>query len=101
MENDYRRGMLFAGLSGETVATTKLEEAYNRLLQPGDPHETIRLVFFSRKKETIVKDPVYRFLSDREGFTQLIHKLPLYLFRRSLLIDTKHLYLKPENTYRT
>ncbi len=101
MENDYRRAILYAALSAETVATTKLEEAYNRLLQPGDPHETIRLVFFSRKKETIVKDPVYRFLSDRGGFTQLIHELPLYLFRRSLLIENEQLYQKAEKLYRT
>jgi hypothetical protein len=61
-ESDYRRAILYAALSAETVATTKLEEAYNRFLQEKDPQDTIRLVFFSRKKEAIVKDPVYKFL---------------------------------------
>ncbi len=101
MESDYRRAILYAALSAETVATTKLEEAYNRFLQAGDPEGTIRLVSFSRNKETIVKDPVYTFLSDRGSFRQLIHELPLYLFRRSLLIENEQLFQKAEKLYRT
>ena len=101
MESDYRRAILYAALSAETVATTKLEEVYNRFLQEKDPEGTIRLVSFSRKKETIVKDPVYKFLFDKGGFTQLIHELPLYLFRRSLFIENEQLYQKAEKLYHT
>jgi hypothetical protein len=101
MESDYRRAILYAALSAETVATTKLEEAYNKLLQTGDPEDNIRLVSFSRKKETVLKDPVYKFLFDRGSFRELIHELPLYLFKRSLLIENEKLYQKADKLYRT
>jgi hypothetical protein len=101
MEHDYRRAILYAAISAETVANIRLDEAYDKILHEGDPQQTIRLITIPQKKESIVKDPIYEYLSNKTDFKQLIHERPLYLFRRSLLIENEQLYQAANKLYRT
>ena len=99
MENDYRRSILYAAIAAETMASTVLEETYEAFLKNGDPTGTIRLLALPPKGG--IKDPIYEYLSSKSDFVQLIHQLPLYLLRRSLLVEDERLYQNARKLYAT
>lgn len=99
MESDYRRSILYAAIAAETMASTVLEETYTALVNNGDPTDTIRLVALPPKGG--IKDPIYEYLSSKSDFVQLIHQLPLYLLRRSLLVEDEKLYQNARKLYAT
>jgi hypothetical protein len=92
MEGDYRRAILYSAISAETVARIKLDEIYNALLQEGDARDTLRIVSSQKGGSVVVEDPIYKYLSDKPDFRLLLHERPLYVLRRSLLIDQQDLY---------
>jgi len=47
------------------------------------------------------KDPVYALLAKGDNFACLLHEVPLYLFRRSLLQENQELYRRAVSLYRT
>jgi hypothetical protein len=101
MEGDYRRAILYSAISAETVARIKLDEVYNALLEEGDAGGTLRIVSSQKGRNVVVEDPIYKYLSDKHDFRLLLHERPLYVLRRSLLIDQQALYqnaMKLHNT---
>ncbi len=102
IERDYRRTILYSAIAIETLAATKLDEIYKSLLDAGDPSGTLRIVSIPRSgNTTIKKDPIYTALSDTDKFSYLLHEMPLYLLRRSILIENEALYQKALKLYRT
>jgi hypothetical protein len=99
MESDYRRSILYAAIAAETMASTILENTYKTFLKSGDPTHTIRLLSLPPKGD--IKDPIYDYLSSKTDFVQLIHQLPLYLLRRSLLVENEQLYQNAKKLYAT
>lgn len=99
MESDYRRSILYTAIAAETMASTVLEETYEALLKNGDPTDTIRLLSLPPKGG--IKDPIYEYLSSKTDFIHLIHQLPLYLLRRSLLVEDERLYQNARKLYAT
>ncbi len=101
-DRDYRRSLLYTAISIETLAATKLDEAYELITHEGDPEKILRLVSFSQKGGALItKDPVYQLLRSRSKFLELLHEIPLYLFGKSLLVDNKTLYQKATRLYST
>ena len=90
---------MYAAIAAETMASTKLEEIYEALLKSGDPAETIRLVGLPPQRG--IKDPIYEYLASKADFVQLIHPLPLYLLRRSVLVEDQELYQNARKLYAT
>lgn len=101
-DKDYRRSLLYTAISVETLAATKLDEAYDLITQKGDADNVLRLVAFSQKGGTLItKDPVYELLRNRSKFLELLHEISLYIFGKSLLVDNETLYQKATKLYRT
>jgi hypothetical protein len=102
LDRDYRRAILYSAISVETMASVKLDEAYQSLLHEGDSKGEIRLISIpQRGGGNVVKDPIYEYLSNKADFKQLIHERPLYLLRRSLLTENEQLYRKALKLYST
>lgn len=102
LDRDYRRAILYSAISVETMASVKLDEAYQSLLHEGDSKGDIRLITIpQRGGGNVVKDPIYEYLSNKTDFKQLIHERPLYLLRQSLLAENEQLYRKALKLYGT
>jgi hypothetical protein len=93
-QNDYRRAILYAAFSVESLAASKLDEIYSSFLTNGDPTNMLRIITVQTREGSIKKDPIYESLSakSRNDFSQLLHERSLYLERRSLRIENESLY---------
>lgn len=100
IDQDYRRALLYAAMSVETVAATKLDEAYEAALsEANDP--TLRIVPLKQGKEMVNKDPVYEFLKSKTAFHLLLHERSLYVLGKSLKIEDEPLFQEANKLYRT
>jgi hypothetical protein len=101
-DKDYRRSLLYAAIAVETAIATKLDEAYESVIQAGDSKGTLRVISISQGGGTsVVKDPVYEFLFNKSRFAERLHEVSLYLVGKSLLLDDEALYQKITKLYRT
>ncbi len=99
---DYRTALLYAAIASETMAATEIDRAHDTILRQGDPMNALRAISFKRPRgETVVKDPVFEDLRAKDSFAQLLHVLPLYVMRRSLLVDNETLYQNALKLYNT
>jgi len=97
-QNDYRRAILYSALSVESLAYTKLDEKYQSFLEHGDPTGMIRVVTIRGDKK---EDPIYKMMRERTHFRLLLHECPLYLEKRSLLLENEPLYQQAMKLYST
>ena len=101
-DKDYRRTLLYAAISIETIAATKLDETYKEIVQKGDNKIALRIVSFVPRGGTkVIKDPVYKFLFNKSRFAERLHEVPLYLMGRSILLENEPLYQKAIKLYKT
>ena len=97
---DYRKAILYSAMAIEAVANIKLEEAYEVAIQ--DSPSDLRIVSFNQAGGEIVKkDPIYESLSETTNFSRMLHERPLYLLKRSLLVDNDVVYKAAIKLYRT
>ncbi len=100
LERDPRTSLLYAAIAMETAARSRLDEQYNVLLAEGDPNGSIRIINRKHVKDgTVTEDPIYEYLMRKQGFARLIHELPLYIFRKSLLVENQALYQDAKELY--
>ena len=97
-----REAILYAAIAVESLARTVLETEYRNVLaaDPPPPHTNV-LSFPQAGGGAVRKDPVYALLADGDNFARLLHEVPLYLFRRSLLQENQELYRRAVSLYRT
>jgi hypothetical protein len=103
-DGDYRRAILYSAMAIEIIAATKLDEVYEMMIQQqGDATaDYLRIISMSQAQGQIaIKDPIYDYLSSRQDFAQLLHERPLYLLKKSLLIENEQLYQTARKLYRT
>jgi len=101
-DGDYRKTILYSAMSVEIIAATKLDEAYDAIIQQGDDRADLRMISIPQAGgQTSVKDPVYDYLSNKSDFAQLLHERPLYLLKRSLCVDNQQLYQTALKLYRS
>jgi hypothetical protein len=93
MKDDFRKTILYSAIAVEIAANTILEEEYKKALII-NKSKFLRLITIRQPKNMVViKDPIYECLSYRkEDFKRTFHERPLYLLRKSLLVDDESLY---------
>lgn len=106
IDQDYRRGLLYAAISVEALAATKLDEAYGFTIRAFDESDMdtskFRMIQVTQAGNSVrVIDPVYEYLSKRTEFRLLLHERPLYLLGRSVLLEDESLYREIIRLYKT
>jgi len=74
----------------ETYATGALEVEYNKVIESRVSPDHLRVSEFAvGGGEHQTKDPVYSYISEktRNEFAPLLHELPLYLSKRSIMLE--------------
>lgn len=100
--NDYRQATLYSAISVESLARTFLDSAYEEAIASPNPPEHLNIVKFPQAGGVVQKkDPIFSLLYDNDNFQRLLHESPLYLTRRSLLVENENLYRRAINLYRT
>jgi hypothetical protein len=101
-EHDYRRAILYAAISIEIVAATKLSDVYKTIVTKAEAASALRIISrVQARGELTVKDPVYEFLFEKSRLSERLHEVPLYLIGRSLLEEDETLYQGACRLYRT
>jgi hypothetical protein len=98
---DYRRSILYSAVAVETMAAEVLDQEYERLLTGDVAVEWWRVIELPTSSGTVRKDPVYDYLASRDDFRSLLHERPLYLMRRSLLVDNQEVFRRALALYKT
>jgi len=98
---DYRRALLFAAMSIESLTSTKLDEIYASITRSNDFQGNLRIIEFQKGNSLIRKDPVFEFLFSKSKFSERLHEVPLYLIGKSLFDEKEVLYQKAIKLYRT
>ena len=99
---DYRKAILYSAISMESLGRTMAFSDYKRLIESDADPQYLRVCEFTQAGDTTSKkDPVFDFLMKGENFPKLLHEVPLYISKRSLLMDNQALYRNAVNLYRT
>jgi len=99
---NHREAILFGAISVEALARMLFEKEHSRISSMAAPPAHLNVMTFPRPGgATSRKDPIYALLAEPDSFARLLHEIPLYLFRRSLLQDNQELYRRAVNLYRT
>jgi hypothetical protein len=101
-QRDEREAILYAAIAVEALARTALEIEYQKVVAAAQPPAHTNVMEFPQAGGvTVRKDPVYALLAEGDHFARLLHEVPAYLLRRSLLRDDPALYRRAVNLYRT
>ncbi|MCK5707454.1 MAG: hypothetical protein KAI43_07350 [Candidatus Aureabacteria bacterium] len=94
-KKDYKKAILYAAIAVETLANTKLHNAYLYLSKKPRESKHLRIINLQVTKDSdINKDPIFETLMElsQRKFRMLLHEIPLYLWNKSLMIDKKKTY---------
>ncbi|MCL4872270.1 MAG: hypothetical protein KJ063_25195 [Anaerolineae bacterium] len=101
-DRDYRRALLYAAISIESLTATKLDGIYADVTQGRISTKDLRVISSTQKGGIpVLKDPVYEFLFEKGKFAERLHQIPLYLTGKSLFVENEALYQKAIKLYRT
>ncbi len=101
-DNDFRSALLYGALAVEAMAGEVIDAEHARLLAetPLPPH--IRAVEIQEgKARGSLEDPVFNWMRKTGRFPELLHELPLYVFRKSLKDDLPEVYRQTRKLYQT
>lgn len=94
---DFKKAILLSAIGIETVAKACVDGPIQDLLASSATPRELRIVEPSASGgNSARKDPIYEALRDRgkRNFILYLHELPLYVLRRSLLVEDQNLYLR-------
>lgn len=103
-KRDYKQAILYAAISIESVARSATEAQYLRLLTERKKagESAMRFVRIRTTKTTeVTKDPIFEYLIKQDNFGRLLHEIPLYVMRRSMMLEEKSLFDDCKNLYST
>lgn len=100
LARDYRRTLVYAASGAEAAAETALTNAYVAALTTRPSDLRVRTIVVT-ENNSVHKDPVYEAISENSDFKSSLHERPLYLMKRSLLLDNQELYRRLLKLYRT
>lgn len=95
LSHDSRKSILYAAFAVEVLAADVVHRAFTTALATPTATADLRIIDRTVSKgASIRKDPIYEQLQSaaRRKFSLLLHELPLYVMRRSLLQDDEALY---------
>lgn len=88
-----RESIVYAALAVETLARSVVDAEYRKVLAAGSPPSHLNVVSVPKgKRGSLRVDPVYEALAKDDTLARLLHEVPLYLMRRSLLQENAELY---------
>jgi len=88
--------------SVEALARTMLQSTYDGILASNSPPQHVNVLTMAIGGGRVErKDPIDKLLSETDNFSRLLHEIPLYLTRRSLLQENQTLYQNAMILYRT
>ena len=90
---DHRKAILYSAIAVESMAATRIDEMHELAWRDSDAGLR-RVAIRTGTGDSVEKDPVFdRLRKDSErNFRLLLHELPLYILRRSLLLEDDHLH---------
>lgn len=92
--SDYRKSILYSAMAMETAAATLLDEHYESKVRQSDDAAWRTITLPQSGGEVVRKDPIWEFIRRGDNFGLLLHEAPLYLLRRSLLVENEPLFQK-------
>jgi hypothetical protein len=97
-----REAILYSAIAAESLAQHELTGIYENALGSDDPPTYLNIVNVDQAGgKKIKKDPIYELLTASDNFGRLLHEVPLYLLRRSLLDEDQALYSRAISLYRS
>jgi hypothetical protein len=98
----YREAILFCAIAIESLAKDQLTRIYEQALMAKEPVSHLNIVESTQAGgQTTKRDPIFAILVDGDNFGRLLHEAPLYVLRRSLLVDQPALYQHARELYGT
>ena len=91
--SDPRKAILYSAIAVEVMASTRIQEAFDQALA-GTP-DSLRLIELEQSGgRRIRKDPIFDELqkTSQRNFKFLLHELPLYVERHSVMLEDASLY---------
>jgi hypothetical protein len=98
--NEPRKSILFAYVSMESMLSIELDKIYKDLLK-NKKHKHLRIIKHETPSGEVYKDPIFSFFQQQTNFSNLLHLMPLYLLKRSLMVEDKILYDAALKLYKT
>jgi hypothetical protein len=101
-DNDFRSALLYSALAIESMAGEIIEAEHEKLLAatPLPPHIRAVASHEGRSKGGL-EDPVFKWMRKAGRFAELLHELPLYVYRKSLKQDLPGVYQQARKLYQT
>jgi len=101
-DNDFRSALLYSALAIEAMAGELIDAEHAKLLAatPLPPHVRAVESQEGRSKGSL-EDPVFKWMRKSGRFAELLHELPLYVYRKSLKQDLPEVYQLARKLYQT
>ena len=96
---EHRKAILFSAIAVESLLANLYNEIYENIILSGKTNRNLRLIVNKNNKKLI--DPIFKAISEKTDFKKLLHEIPLYLFKKSVLMDNEQLYHKTIKLYLT
>lgn len=98
LERQFDKTILFSAIAIESLFANFYDDLYAKKLMTGTKDTKLRIV---QRPRGSYKDPIYMALVDRTDFKKLLHEIPLYLTKRSILLENETLYQDLIRLYKT
>ena len=100
INHEYRKTILYSSIAIESMLAIKLDEDYEKIIKKGKK-TAYRISKFTTANGEVLKDPIYQRLKEKTNFSFLLHERPLYIWKRSVLLENENLYNAAKQLYST
>lgn len=101
-DNDFRSALLYSALAIEAMAGEFMDAEHAKLLAAAPLPSHIRAVESREgRSKGNLEDPVFKWMRKSGRFAELLHELPLYVYRKSLKQDMPEVYQQARKLYQT
>lgn len=100
INQEYRKTILYSSIAIESMLAIKLDEEYEKIIEK-KKKTAYRISKFTTANGDVFKDPIYQRLKEKTNFSILLHERPLYIWKRSVLLEDENLYKSAKQLYST
>lgn len=100
-QKNFRMCILNCAAALETASSQKLKNTFDEIKSDEGKSDHLRVYEINAGDGKHYKDPIFKSLSKSNSFTTNLHELPLYILKKSLLIEDKDLYDFADKIYST
>ena len=98
IDKEYKKTILFSVIATESLLSTTYYKIFEQKTLKSNKDKKLRII---KNRDGTYKDPILKYLLDRNDFKKLLHEVPLYLMNKSILIDNELLYQNLDKLYNT